>query len=111
MANYLTFMGEQQVLLEAPASGAFAKSDLEVQPDPLKALENMLILIKQVAVHTGRTVGPALAQANGALEMKFAVRADAFGLVMISEASDVGQFQCTLKLLPPRPAPRPRPEG
>lgn len=106
MANYMTFLGDQQILLEAPASGAFSKSELEVQPDPLRALENMLTLIRQVAVHVGHEVNPSLAEAGGALELRFAVRADAFGLVMLSEAADVGQFQCTLKFVPRGNAPR-----
>lgn len=109
MANYMTNMGDKQILFEAPASGAFSKSDLEVQPDPLRALENIIGLIRDVAEHAGKEIGPALARTGSAMELRYAVRADAFGLVMLSESPTTGQFQVTLKLVPPRPRPPKRP--
>lgn len=106
MANYLANLGDTQVLLEAPAAGGLAKGSLEVQPDPTKAIENMVDLIKRFAQHSGQAIVPTLRHVGGALEVRFAVRANAAGLVMISESAEIGQFQCTLKFLPPRPAPR-----
>lgn len=105
LANYMTNMGDKQILFEAPASGAFSKSDLEVTPDPLRALENIIGMIRDVSMYTGQQIAPALARTGAAMELRFAVRADAFGLVMLSESPDMGQFQVTLKLVPQRPRP------
>lgn len=104
MANYITYLGETQVLLEAPVAGAFAKSDSEIQPDPYKAITNVFETVKLLVEHANKNVGPALRGTGAAFEMSFAVRADSGGLVMISEHANVGQFQCTLKWPPTRPA-------
>ena len=107
MANYVTYIGETKILLEAPVGAAFAKQDLDVLPDPEKAIENVISSIRLVAKHMAKEVGPALRGSGAAFELSFAVRADNTGLVMISEQANLGQFQCTMKWPPTRPAAKP----
>lgn len=121
MASYLTRLGDKEILLEAPASDAFAKSDSEVKADPQKALVNCLDTIRTLATAMGQQLGPMMQRSGASFEMSFAVRADGSGLVMVSEDAQTGQFQCTIRFGgrppgPPRPqrppgAPRPRPPG
>ncbi len=112
MASYLTRIGDKQILLEAPASGAFAKSASEVDADPRTAMENMIKTIKTMANVMGKELGPTVRATGGSLEIAFAVRADGSGLVMVSESADVGQIRCNLRWVPPpRRAPGPPPQG
>ncbi|MCB9664167.1 MAG: hypothetical protein H6732_08625 [Alphaproteobacteria bacterium] len=112
MASYVTYLGDTAVLLEAPVSGGLSKSESEVQPNPDKAIANVIEMIKLLAQHVGTEIAPALRRTGAAFEMNFAVRADSQGLVMISEHANVGQFQCALKfppMRPPGPPARPQP--
>lgn len=108
MPNYMTRIGEAQVLLEAPASGAFAKSSGESEADPRNAIVNMIKTIRVVAAHLGQEIGPIARATGSVLEVAFAVRADSAGLVMVSESTTVGQLCCTVRIAPPPPA---RPPG
>jgi hypothetical protein len=108
MPNYLTRLGDAQILLEAPASGAFAKSASEVEADPRSALVNMVRTIKVVCGYLGEEIGPVARKSGATMEISFAVRADSYGLVMVSESTHVGQFSCTVRF---SPAPPPRPPG
>jgi hypothetical protein len=107
MASYITYLGEKQILIEAPVSGGLAKSESEVKPDPARAISNIIDTIKAVAEHVGQEMGPVLRKTGAAFELNFAVRSDSFGLVMISESAQVGQFQVTVKWPPMRPAAPP----
>ena len=64
MANYMTRLGEAQILLEAPASGAFAKGSGDSDADPRNAIVNMIKTIRVVAAHMGQELGP-IARATG----------------------------------------------
>ncbi len=104
MANFITFIGDKQILLEAPVAGAFAKSESEIQPDPRRALENMFATIRTVVEYAGEQIGPAVRKSGAAFELSFAVRSDSFGLVMLSESASVGQIQVSVKWPAMRPA-------
>lgn len=107
MASYATKIGETALLIEAPASGAFAKSELEITPDKSKAIVNCIDVIKHVARHMVKEIGP-ITRGGLAADIAFAVRADGNGLVMVSQDATEGQFQVTLKFVPRRPSgPRP----
>lgn len=103
MANYITYLGDTAILLEAPVSGGLSKSESEVQPNPDKAIANVIEMIKLLVGHVGAEVAPALRRTGAAFDLSFSVRADSQGLVMISEHANVGQFQCTVKFPPMRP--------
>lgn len=115
MANFVTYIGEKQILLEAPVAGAFAKSESEMAPDPKRAFQNMFDNIRAIVDYAGEQLGPSIRKTGAAFELSFAVRSDSFGLVMVSEAASVGQLQVTIKWPPMRPAapapsaPPPRP--
>lgn len=111
MANFLTYIGDKQILLEAPVAGAFAKSESEVQPDPKRAIENMFSTIRTIVEYAGDQIGPVARKSGAAFELSFAVRSDSFGLVMVSEAAQVGQMQVTVKWPPARPPAPPAPPG
>lgn len=96
MANYITYIGEKQLLLEAPAVGAFTKSDGGVTASPMRAIQNMVATIKDLAEYMGDELTPVLEQTGASFELSFAVRADGNGLVMVSESAEIGQFQCKL---------------
>jgi hypothetical protein len=86
-----------QVLIEAPASGALGKSDMEIRPDPLRALLNCQDLVGKIARGFATSVGNALDGTGMDFEVEFAVRADAYGSVMISQHTGEGQFICRIK--------------
>lgn len=108
MANYLTFLGDKQILLEAPASGGLSKSESEVKADPRKAIMNVLETVRTLVTYMGEDIGPAVRASGASFEMSFAVRADLAGLVMVSEDAKKGQFQCVVRWMPQAP---PRPAG
>lgn len=103
MASFVTYIGDKQILIEAPVAGAFAKSETEIQPDPKKALNNIFEHIRLLVDFAGEQIGPAVRKAGAAFELSFAVRSDSFGLVMVSENASIGQFQVTIKWPPMRP--------
>jgi hypothetical protein len=107
MGNYLTKIGDATVLLEAPASSAFAKGGNDVETDPRAAILNMVRTIKTVSAYMGSELMPVVRATGAAMEVSFNVRADMYGLVMISESTGVGQFQCTVRFNPPPPMPPP----
>ena len=107
MASYTTKIGDTEVLLEAPVASALTKSASEERPDPSKAIQNVFDTIEKLVAYTSAQLGPTLAKTGAAFELSFAVRADTSGLTMISEGANIGQFQCTLKFPPVRPASRP----
>lgn len=109
MGFYATKIGDAEILLEAMASGAFAKSDLDIKPDPKAAVVNAVGIVKTVAGYMAQEVAPILRSTGALLEVNFSVRADGNGMVMICEDASQGQFQCSLKFAPPRPAPPPPP--
>ncbi len=111
MASYLTRIGDQQILLEAPASSAFAKSDLEVDADPAKAIQAIVETIKLFVAFAGAEIGPVMRRSGAAFELSFGVRADETGMVMISENPGTAQFACKLTFPPAPPAPPARPAG
>lgn len=109
MANYLTRIGDAQVLLEAPASGAFAKGSTDVEADPRTAIVNIVKTVKTVSAFMGTELMPVVRQTGAAMEVVFSVRADGYGLVMVSESISSGQFQVTVRFAPPPPRPPPPP--
>lgn len=107
MGSYLTRIGDTEILLEAPASSAFAKSSANNDADPRQAINNMVKAIKAIAAYMGPELMPVVRATGMAAEVSFNVRADMYGLVMISESTGVGQFAATLRFQAPPGAAQP----
>jgi hypothetical protein len=85
--------GDTMMLLEAETSGAFAKSDLEIRPNPMAAFDNSVALIGTI----GRIIGDRITNeyAGGgieAAEVRFGVKVDGAGSVMLAQEGDKAQF-------------------
>lgn len=91
---------ETTLYIETETSGAFAKSDLEIRPDPLKALVNAIEMAKTLSRHLAKEIKPALREYNMDAELSFGVRCDGHGSVMIAMDKDKGQLSCKLTIRP-----------
>lgn len=109
MANFVSYIGETQVVVEAPAKSAFEKSESEVEADPRKALQVMIGVVRELASALGKEIAPVAQKANADIELKFGVRSDTSGMVMISQDSGEGQFNVAMKWAAPPPRPPARP--
>jgi hypothetical protein len=107
---YITQLDEQtKLVLEAEASGAFAKSDLEVRPDPEKALVNAIDTARTLTRWLAHELGPTMREVGAEAQIAFSLKADSQGMVMIGMRPGDGQFQCTLTFA--RAAPPARAEA
>lgn len=113
MANFVSYLGETQVVVEAPAKSAFEKSESEVEADPRKALENCVLTVKKLALAFTKEIAPVSKQMGGDIEIRFCIRTDTGGMVMVSQDATEGQFQVAMKWSapPPTPARPPAPRG
>lgn len=109
MASFVTYIGDKQILIEAPVASAFAKSDSEIPADPKRAISSIFEHLRLIVEFAGEQLGPTVRKTGAAFELSFAARTDSFGLVMISEQANLGQFQVTVKWPPTRPAGAPPP--
>lgn len=98
---YPTQLDDDTMLyLETETSGAFAKSDLEVRPDPLSALKGAVDMAKTFSAYVAREIKPVLNQHQMYAEITFAVKCDGHGSVMIAMDKDKGQLTCKLAIRP-----------
>jgi hypothetical protein len=113
MGFYVTKLGDAQIVLEAPASGAFAKGASDVEADPRTAMANIIRNIRQVGSALGSELVPIVRNLGMAMDVSFAVRADSYGVVMVSQNTSEGQFLVTVKMIPGGPpgGGPPRPPG
>lgn len=89
--------GDTMMLLEAETSGAFAKSELEIRPNPMAAFDNSVSMIGTI----GRIIADRVAAeySGGAIEtavVRFGVKVDGAGSVMVAQEGDKAQFTVTL---------------
>src|SRR5690606_34618187 len=91
---------ETMLLLEAEASGAFTKNDLEERPDPLSALIKAVGAAEKFSRFVAKTMKPALRENGMEAEITFGVRCDGFGSVMIAQDIAKGQLACKLLIRP-----------
>ena len=85
------------LMLECETTGAFSKSDMEVRPNPLMAFRNSLDMIGKIGVAFAEQVGPAMAAADAEMDVKFGVKVDGQGAVMVSMRSEECQFNVTMR--------------
>lgn len=89
--------GDTLMLIEAETSGAFAKSDLEIRPNPMAAFDNSIAAMGTI----GRRIASAIrSEYDGtgidSAEVTFGVKVDQAGAVMIAQENERSQF--TVKL-------------
>ena len=86
-----------QIVIEAETSSAFAKSDLEVKPNPTRAFQNAISTSAQVAARFGKELRPVMAETGADAEVSFSMKCDHTGLVMMAMNPDEGQFKVTMR--------------
>ena len=91
---------ETMILIEAPTSGAFTKSELETDADPVNALLNAIELTAQVGRQIGRQIGPALARTGCIGDVEFGIAVNEQGYCMVAGKPDEGQIKCTVRYVP-----------
>lgn len=106
MGFYISRLGDTDIVLEAPATGAFAKGASDVDADPRTAIVNIIRTIRSVGEAMGRELVPMCNSMGAALDVNFGVRADSYGVVMVSQNTSEGQFNVTVRIVP-RPPSRP----
>lgn len=95
---YITHLDDDtSLVLEAETSGAFAKSDLEVKPNPTKALINAVATARTFARFLANELGPTLKETGAEADITFSIKADSQGMVMIGMKPGEGQIHCSLK--------------
>ena len=100
MATFMTELddaGEVRFLMEAETTGAFAKSDMEIRPNPLMAYKQCVQAIGMMAGRMAESIGASVAGTGVDAEVSFGLKVSSAGAVMISQQSSLCQFQCTLR--------------
>ncbi len=99
---YITDLDDDtQIVIEAATSGAFAKSDLEVRPNPSLALQNAITTTGQIAQKFATELRPTMVATGADAEVSFSMKCDHTGLVMIAMNPGEGQFQITMSFKNP----------
>lgn len=100
MATFTTELddaGEILMTVEAETTGAFTKSEAEIEANPLMAFKNAT---KYAGVMARRLAESLAVQMQGSgcdFEATFALKMDSAGAVMMGMRSDDGQFRVTVK--------------
>ena len=99
MATFMTELddaGEVLFLMEAETTGAFAKSELDIRPNPLQCYKQAVGAIGLMAERMADSVGKAVSGTGVDAEVTFAIKIDSAGMVMISQNHNC-QLLCTLR--------------
>ena len=99
MATFITELddaGEVLILMEAETTGAFAKSDLEIKPNPLRCYKQSIETIGLIAKRMAEGIGSHVAGTGTEAEVSFGIKIDSAGTVMFSQNKDC-QFNCTFR--------------
>ncbi len=96
------------VMVETETTGAFSKSELEVKPDPERAIINSVETITKMSRTIAAGVIPSLREVRASnFEMMFGMKIDGQGAVLVSQRPDDCQFKVTLRWNVAPPPPRP----
>jgi hypothetical protein len=91
--------GDNLMLIEAETSGAFAKSESEIRANPMAAFENALDAIGRIGrVASQRIVGQTAGTSIETIDLRFGVKIDQQGGVMIAQENEAAQFTVKLSL-------------
>ena len=98
MAQFMTELdetGDVLFLIEAETTGAFAKSALDVRPNPLKCFKQCVAAIGLMADQMATGIGNKVEGTGVDAQVTFGLKIDSAGMVMISQ--NLGcQFNVTL---------------
>ena len=87
---------DTRILIEADATGAFTKSDLEDRPDPETAVQNAIKTVGKVGAALAQQVGAQFEGTGCAFEVTFSVKVDSYGAVMVATSPEAGQIKCAV---------------
>ena len=95
MATFVTQIeGDTMMMMEAETSGTFAKSDLEIKPNPMAAFDNAIDNASLMARVLSGKMSQALAGTSvESAEVSFGIKIDQAGSILIAQESDKAQFQ------------------
>ncbi len=99
MGYIVSRLDEDTVIqIETESSGAFNKGDLEIQPDPERAVFQTVETVQRLSRVLAAGILPTVrdVRASG-FEIAYRVKIDASGAVAISSNPSEGQFQVTLR--------------
>lgn len=99
MATFMTELddaGEVRFLMEAETTGAFAKADMEIRPNPLQSYKQAVQAIGLMAARMADSIGASVAGTGVDAEVTFGIKISSAGAVMISQDPNC-QLQCTLR--------------
>jgi NTP-dependent ternary system trypsin peptidase co-occuring protein len=89
--------GDNLMLIEAETSGAFAKSETEIRANPMAAFDNALDAIGRIGrVASERLAAGVAGTTIEGVELRFGVKIDQAGSVMLAMENESAQF--TVKL-------------
>lgn len=100
MAQFVTQIeGDHVILMEAETSGAFAKSDLEIKPNPMGAfhvtLESIGLIGRVAAAKLRETLAGT---GTETAELGFGIKCDQMGSVMIAQENEKAQFTVRMNI-------------
>lgn len=100
MATFTTELddaGEVLMLVEAETTGAFTKSETEIEANPLQAFKSATKAAGLIARTLAEQLGKGMDGTGCDFEATFAMKIDSAGGVLIGMRSDDGQFRVTVK--------------
>jgi hypothetical protein len=100
MAQFVTQIeGDHIILMEAETSGAFAKSDLEIKPNPMAALGNSMEAVGRIGSLCSERLRAVLAgTGTESAEVSFGIKCDQIGSIMIAQEHEKAQFSVRLNI-------------
>lgn len=84
------------MMVECETTGAFSKSDLEIKPNPLMAFKNATALIGDVGKVVAESVQAKFKDTDANMQVRFGVKIDSMGSVLVSQQGDACQFSVTI---------------
>lgn len=91
--------GETLMLIEAETTGAFAKSDLEIRPNPMAAFHTAVVAMGTMGrVMSARIQKEYAGRGITSAEVSFGVKVDQAGSVMIALEAEKAQFIVKLNI-------------
>lgn len=100
MATFMTELddaGEVRFMMEAETTGAFAKADMEIRPNPLLAYKQAVQAIGLMAGRMADSIGSSVEGTGVDAEVSFGIKISSEGAVMISQSYTNCQLYCTLR--------------
>ena len=86
------------ILVETESSGAFNKGDLEVQPEPERAIFATVETVQKLSRVLAAGILPTVRDIRaGGFEIQYGVKIDANGSVVVSSSAAQGKFLVTLR--------------